>query len=153
MVVLLTAALWGLFFFAVGGVARGLLPNKLEGCFRSIDWFSGFVVHRTTSRLFGLAEKTRTKASLEDEAADPEEEWEGRLAYIEKAFERQLAKTQEDLKQEIISLEKRLYEHDECKQAEKLEEAVPAKVRDSVATTNRSPASNHRRRLSYAAEL
>lgn len=64
MVVLLTAALWDLFFFAVGGVARGLLPNKLKGCFRSVDWFSGFVVHRTTSRLFGLAEKTRTNASL-----------------------------------------------------------------------------------------
>ena len=70
------------------------------------------MIHVVAANLFGLGETARTRSLLEDEATDIEEEWIGQLTYIEKAIDRTIMKSNQDLRAAILALEKRIYTHE-----------------------------------------
>lgn len=108
IVIILTAALWVLVFYSLSSIIIGVLPRFCRCGFTAIDNCTGRFARKVASLLFGL-----NVASMPDEDGNVEEEWTGRLGYLEKTFEKRMDKVSEDLTDEILALEKRLYEHEE----------------------------------------
>jgi hypothetical protein len=69
-VVILTPAVWVLFFFTFGSFIRRILPVQVVGCMHAIDRCTECFVRGVASRLFGLVEET---ANVDDEPIDAEE--------------------------------------------------------------------------------
>jgi len=85
------------------------MPNCFVRGFDRIDRCASFCVNVVASRLFGLPKKTGGTEYTEGDGDG--EEWIGRLTYLERVFNRSLEQTKEDLTDELMSFEKRLYEH------------------------------------------
>jgi len=113
LVLILTAALWVLFFFTLSGLVQSVLPKKMNDSVSALDRCTDKFVKSVASRLFGLVEVTRSKATFDEETGEAGEEWTGRLTYMEKSFERAVSKATDDLKTEMFSLERRIYAHDD----------------------------------------
>lgn len=112
VLIVLAPALWILLFFAIGDVLMRCIPRSLDDYVQSIDKAFKRVIHVVAANLFGLGETARTRSLLEDEATDIEEEWIGQLTYIEKAIDRTIMKSNQDLRAAILALEKRIYTHE-----------------------------------------
>lgn len=110
LVVILTCALWIMVIFAIGGVARAMAPGVIGRIVRKLDTWTHNFSKFTASRLFGLSKSERMPYSIVDEDSE-EEEWEGRMAHMERAFDRTADRVRDELKAELVALEKRLYEH------------------------------------------
>jgi hypothetical protein len=106
LAIILACALWIVVMFAMEGFIRACFPVLAIRFFEKDAWMS-IVVRKIARRLFGLESEADIFAQVDDQA---EEEWEGRLTYLEKSFERSLQKVTEDITDEIKALEKRLYE-------------------------------------------
>ena len=102
--IILTPALWVL-LLATGGVIRRYLPSRIRGCIGAVDNFTDYFVRKVASYLLGL-EDTIVDYSYEDEVQ--EDEWHGRMNYIEKNFERIVEQETEDLKSEMQELPARI---------------------------------------------
>lgn len=113
IVVVLTCALWVLLYCTLGELMRTVLPNWLGHMFDVIDRCTDYLVKGVATQVFGLNDRTTRTASGED---DEEEEWVGRATHMERAIEKSIGEATEEIKEEIVELEKRLHEHEELKQ-------------------------------------
>ena len=103
-------ALWVVLNFTVEQAIRRHLPVCFQRVFNVINRCSSFFVNLVASRLFGLQEKAKVFRGGYSDEKEEEEEWTGRMTYLERAFDRSLEQAKEDLTSEMMALEKRLYE-------------------------------------------
>ena len=87
------------------------MPSCLVRIFDLTDKCASFCAKKVASWLFGLQKHKQIAGTEDTGALEEEEEWTGRLTYLENVFEKSLAQTKEDLINEIEEVEKRLYEH------------------------------------------
>jgi len=92
MFMVLTAALWVLLINIFGEVVRGCLPRCGHNLFDSIDAYTGSFVNTVAFGLFGLKKGARaTTGMMSDDMEDStEEEWTGRIAYMERSIQKML---------------------------------------------------------------
>jgi hypothetical protein len=117
LAVVLTCALWILVVFAVGGVARAMAPGFIGSVVRFLDRITGSFSKAMASRLFGLSKAERTP--FPTGSHDEEEEWQGKMAHMEQVVSRTGNRIRDELKAEMLALEKRLHEHGKVVAAEK----------------------------------
>jgi len=108
LTIVLTVALWVVINFTVERAIRDYLPVCFQRVLDVINRCSSFFVNLVASRLFGLQEKTMLFRGEYDGEKEEEEEWTGRMTYLQRAFDRSLEQTKEDLTSEMMELEKRL---------------------------------------------
>jgi hypothetical protein len=116
LAVVLTCALWILVFFAIGGVARAVAPGIIGSVVRLLDRITDSFSKAMAFRLFGLSKAERTPFVIGKD--DDEEEWQGRVAHLEQVVARTGNRIRDELKAEMLALEKRLYEHERVVAAE-----------------------------------
>jgi len=105
--ILLTVALFIVLRYAFEGLVRSCAPDVANRWFSQDRGCTRFLVKKVATFIFGLGSKRLTSYE-EDSRSD--EEWTGRLTYLEKSFERTIQKAKEELSEEIAALEKRLDE-------------------------------------------
>jgi hypothetical protein len=106
--ILLTGALWVVVGFSVENLIRHFAPAPVVRCFDSVDGCTAFYVRLIGSRLFGLQDDVRVPATLNGDGVETSEEWTGRLMYMEKAMQKIVASSQDQITNEIHALEKRM---------------------------------------------
>jgi hypothetical protein len=116
LAVVLTCALWILVFFAIGGVVRAVAPGIIGSVVRLLDRVTNSFSKAMAFRLFGLSKAERTPFSIDND--DEEDGWQGRVAHLEQVISRTGNRIRDELKAEMLALEKRLYEHDRVVSAE-----------------------------------
>lgn len=94
----LAFSLWIMFSFAFERMVWKFTPSYLNRCTR-------FIVRTMSKTIFGSP--VRLGANDDDGRDD---EWSGRMTYIERMFERSQQQTKKDVAAEISSLEQRIYE-------------------------------------------
>lgn len=115
LAVILTIALWVIVGFSIEDLIRKYAPEPVVRVFNAVDGCTEFYDRLIGTRLFGLEDTI-------DGETETEEEWTGRLLYLEKVFERtiaasethfnkSMAQVKDQLTAEIVALEKRLYQH------------------------------------------
>ena len=103
------------FKFSIEDLIRKYAPEPVVRVFNAVDGCTEFYARLIGTRLFGLEDTI-------DGETETEEEWTGRLLYLEKVFERtiaasethfnkSMAQVKDQLTAEIVALEKRLYQH------------------------------------------
>jgi hypothetical protein len=117
LALVLTCALWILVFFTVGGVARAVAPGIVGSVVRFLDRLTDSFSKAMAYRLFGLSKAERTP--FPTSADEEEEEWQGRMAHMEQMIFKTGNRIRDELKAEMLALEKRLYEHDKIADEEK----------------------------------
>jgi hypothetical protein len=108
MCIMLTGALWVILGLCFEDLIRRYAPAPVVRCFNTVDNFTAFCVGRIGRRLFGLQENARPPTTLTGDGVDTVEEWTGRLMYMEKAVQKMVASSQEQVTKEIRALEERL---------------------------------------------
>ncbi|KAL7568639.1 hypothetical protein ACA910_022737 [Epithemia clementina (nom. ined.)] len=107
MVLLLSCALWVVGTFVLDGVLRDLLPQRAKRVYDAIGGINNWIVSRISNFLFGLdKEKIISMGSngiLEDD-------WNGRVKYLESVLERMIAETRVELKSEIMEMRTEVHE-------------------------------------------
>jgi hypothetical protein len=131
--ILLTGALWVVVGFSVENLIREFAPESVVRCFNSVDGCTAFYVGIIGRRLFGLQDNVRVPTTLNGNGVETTEEWTGRLMYLEKAMQKMVASSQDQITNEIRALEKRMQ-----KQHVKADEAAST---DSKTTCISSDAS------------
>jgi hypothetical protein len=129
LAVVLTCALWILVVFAVGGVARAVAPGIVGSVVRFLDRLTESFSKAMAYRLFGLSKAERTP--FPTSADEEEEEWQGRMAHMEQMVLKTGNRIRDELKAEMLALEKRLYEHGKLAAAERR-----SPVQDSTPNTD-----------------
>jgi hypothetical protein len=104
---LLTAALWIMIMFALQGFIRPNLRGRSFVCvFDTIDKCTNWFVSAVSRRLFGLKDNTKGERTSYSENAGPEEEdWAGRMHYLEHRFQAMLSEAKNELQNDIRTLE------------------------------------------------
>jgi hypothetical protein len=106
--ILLTGALWVVVGFSIENLIRDYAPESVVRCFNSVDSCTAFYVGVIGSRLFGLQDNVRVPTTLSGNGVETTEEWTGRLMYMEKAMQKIVATSQDQITNEIRALEKRM---------------------------------------------
>jgi hypothetical protein len=106
--ILLTGALWVVVGFSIENLIRDYAPESVVRCFNSVDGCTAFYVGVIGSRLFGLQDNVRVPTTLNGNGVETTEEWTGRLMYMEKAMQKIVATSQDQITNEIRALEKRM---------------------------------------------
>jgi hypothetical protein len=106
--IFLTGALWVVVGFSVENLIRDFAPASVVRCFNTVDGCTAFYVRIVGSRLFGLQDNVRVPATLNGNGVETSEEWTGRLMYMEKAMQKMVASSQDQITNEIHALEKRM---------------------------------------------
>jgi hypothetical protein len=106
--ILLAGALWVVVAFSVENLIRDFAPESVVSCFNSVDGCTAFCVGIIGSRLFGLQDNVRVPTTLNGNGVETAEEWTGRLIYMEKAMQKIVANSQDQITNEIRALEKRM---------------------------------------------
>jgi hypothetical protein len=106
--ILLTGALWIFVGFSIENLIRDFAPESVVRCFNSVDSCTALYVGIIGSRLFGLQDNVRVPTTLNGNGVETSEEWTGRLMYLEKAMQKIVANSQDQITSEIRALEKRM---------------------------------------------
>jgi hypothetical protein len=106
--ILLTGALWIVVGFSIENLIRDFAPESVVRCFNSVDSCTALYVGIIGSRLFGLQDNVRVPTTLNGNGVETSEEWTGRLMYLEKAMQKIVANSQDQITSEIRALEKRM---------------------------------------------
>lgn len=139
--IVLTAALWVLIIFAFGNAIRACFCRCGTRIFDGIDKWTNYLVKLIGRLLFGLSFKKKATSFEEEDTG--EEEWTGRLVYMEHAMKKTVGEAKEDLKSEIAAMERRMYEHEDMMRQlrekeriarEKEQQALPPPHSDSETT-------------------
>jgi len=110
---ILTLALWVMVNYAFKEMIRSCTSPNAFRYYENFNWYPLKVVEAMGRRIFGISKSLPVNQGDAEEVGGAEEEWTGRLSYIEKSFKNSLEDTKAELIDEIIALEKRLYEHEE----------------------------------------
>jgi hypothetical protein len=103
---LLTAALWIMIMFALQGFIRPNLRGRFVCIYETIDKYTNRFVAALSRRLFGLKDNTKGEGTgFDDNAGQGEEDWVGRLHYLEHRFQSMLTEAKKELQDDIHSLE------------------------------------------------
>ena len=94
----LACALWVVGTFILDGLLRDLLPDRAENVYDAIGRINNILVGGISNWLFGLT-KQKVATLSSDEATD--EDWTGRVNYLETVMERMITETRAELKAEI----------------------------------------------------
>ena len=103
----LTASIFVVLNFAIHGLVRNHFPGWAVRILDNTNLCSRYIVKRLATSLFGLSDNDFGQSDF----GEGEEEWLGRLSYMERVFETSLEDTRQEIKNEILGFEKRLYEH------------------------------------------
>ena len=109
MTLVITCALWVVSTFILDGILRDLLPDRAERVYDVIGKINNCLVSGISNRLFGLR-KEKVQTLSNEEASD--EDWAGRLKYLENVIERIIAESQVELKSEIAKMRAVRVQHD-----------------------------------------
>jgi hypothetical protein len=110
---ILTLALWVMVNYAFKEMIRSCTSPNAFRYYEKFNWYPLRVVKAMGRRIFGISKSLPVNQGDEEEVSGAEEEWTGRLSYMEKSFKNSLEDTKAELIDEIIALERRLYEHEE----------------------------------------
>jgi hypothetical protein len=103
---MLSAALWIMIMFALQGFIRPNLRGRLVCIYDTIDKYTNLFVSAVSRRLFGLKNNSKRESTACDEnAGQAEEDWAGRLHYMERRFQAMLSEAKNELQDDIHSLE------------------------------------------------
>ncbi|KAL7568630.1 hypothetical protein ACA910_022729 [Epithemia clementina (nom. ined.)] len=108
LALVLFCALWVVGTFILDGILRDLLPDRAEKVYDFIGRINGCLVGTMSNCLFGLS-KQKVSTLSNDEAID--EDWTGRVKYLENVLERMIADTKAELKSEILEMRAEMHEH------------------------------------------
>jgi hypothetical protein len=106
---LLSSALWIMIMFALQGFIRPNLRGRFVCIYDTIDKCTNRFVAAVSRRLFGLKDNTKgERTSLDDNAGPAEEDWTGRLHYMEQRFQAMLTEAKNELQNDIHALEQQV---------------------------------------------
>lgn len=107
----LTVALWIVVVYALENFIQSFAPASLKRFFIVCNKCSQWVVDLVASQLFGVRRTTATASTATvGDGEELEEEWTGRLNHMEQLVEKAMMRSQENVRNEIRALEKRLAE-------------------------------------------
>jgi hypothetical protein len=106
--ILLTVALWVVVGFSIENLIRDFASESVARCSNSVDGCTAFYVGIIGSRLFGLQDNVRVPTTLNGNGVETAEEWTGRLMHMEKAMQKIVVNSQDQITNEIRALEKRM---------------------------------------------
>ena len=101
VVLVLLCALWVVVTFILDGILRDLLPEAAERVYDLIGTINNAIVRVISNFLFGL---NKQKVPTIGANGATEEEWNGRVKYLETVLERLVAETKVELKSEILEM-------------------------------------------------
>eukprot|EP00978_Attheya_sp_CCMP212_P019285 scaffold53842_cov84-Attheya_sp.AAC.1 len=110
---ILTLALWVMVNYAFKEMIRSFTSPNGFRLYQNFNWYPLRVVKAMGRRIFGISKSLPVNQGDAEEVGGADEEWTGRLSYMEKSFKNSLEDTKAELIDEIIALEKRLYEHED----------------------------------------
>ncbi|KAL7568628.1 hypothetical protein ACA910_022727 [Epithemia clementina (nom. ined.)] len=108
LALVLFCALWVVGTSILDVILRDLLPDRAEKVYDFIGRINGCLVGAMSDWLFGLSKQNVSTLS-NDEAID--EDWTGRVKYLENVLERMIADTKAELKSEILEMRAEIQEH------------------------------------------
>ncbi|KAL7568622.1 hypothetical protein ACA910_022723 [Epithemia clementina (nom. ined.)] len=103
---LLGAALWVVATFLLDDVFRWVLPDRTECLYDALGRFNNSLVRRISSFLFGLE---REKVETVSQHETTEQEWTGRINYMEQVMSNLIADVRRDIKAEMMELKSEIH--------------------------------------------
>ncbi|KAL7568642.1 hypothetical protein ACA910_022740 [Epithemia clementina (nom. ined.)] len=107
MVLVLSCALWVVGTFILDGILRDLLPNRAERVYDAIGRINNWIVSRISNFLFGL-DKEKIKRMGSNGTVD--DDWNGRVKYLESVLERMIAESKMELRSEMLEMKAEVHE-------------------------------------------
>lgn len=101
MLFLLGSALWVVGTFILDNVFRAILPDRAENVYDRINRINGIFVGFAANTMFGLNKESVKSIASED---TEEEDWNGKVRYLENVIDRLISNAKTDLKAEIAEV-------------------------------------------------
>jgi hypothetical protein len=98
--------MWIMIMFALQGFIKPNLRGRFVCVYDTIDKYTNWFVSVVSKRLFGLKDNTKGERTLfADNAGQEEEDWAGRMHYLERRFQAMLSEAKNELQNDIHTLE------------------------------------------------